>query len=60
PAASVCDADGRFHDVSNLYAADGALFPTSSGFNPTMTIVALATRVGAAMVSPGSPERALG
>ena len=30
------------------------------GFNPTMTIVALATRVGAAMVSPGSPESALG
>jgi len=56
---SVCDADGRFHDVGNLYAADGALFPTSSGFNPTMTIVALATRVAAAMVSPGSPERAL-
>lgn len=60
PATSVCDADGRFHDVGNLFAADGALFPTSSGFNPTMTIVALATRVGAAMVSPGSPERALG
>jgi gluconate 2-dehydrogenase alpha chain len=59
-ATSVCDADGRFHDVGNLYAADGALFPTSSGFNPTMTIVALATRVGAAIVSPGSPERALG
>lgn len=46
--------------VGNLFAADGALFPTSSGFNPTMTIVALATRVAAAMVSPGSPERALG
>jgi choline dehydrogenase-like flavoprotein len=60
PSTSVCDADGRFHDVGNLYAADGALFPTSSGFNPTMTIVALATRVGAAIVSPGSYERALG
>jgi choline dehydrogenase-like flavoprotein len=59
PASSVCDADGRFHDVGNLYNADGALFPTSSGFNPTMTIVALAMRVAAAMVSPGSPERAL-
>ncbi len=59
-ATSVCDADGRFHDVGNLYAADGALFPTSSGFNPTLTIMALATRVGAAMVAPGAPERALG
>ena len=58
-ASSVCDADGRFHDVGNLYAADGALFPTSSGFNPTLTIMALATRVGGAIVSPGTPERAI-
>jgi gluconate 2-dehydrogenase alpha chain len=60
PSTSVCDADGRFHDLGNLYAADGSLFPTSSGFNPTMTIAALAMRVGAAMVFPGAPERALG
>ncbi len=59
PKTSVCDADGRFHDVGNLYAADGCLFPTSSGFNPTHTICALATRVGASMVFPGSPEKAL-
>ena len=39
--------------------ADGALFPTSSGFNPTLTIIALAMRVAAAMVNPGSPETAL-
>ncbi len=56
---SVCDKAGRFHDIGNLYAADGALFPTSAGFNPTLTIIALATRVAAEMVSPGSPERAL-
>lgn len=59
PSTSVCDPDGRFHDVGNLWAADGALFPTSSGFNPTLTIMALATRVGGAIVSPGSPERAI-
>ena len=58
-ASSVCDPTGRFHDVGNLYAADGALFPTSSGFNPTHTIVALSMRVGAAMVAPDSPERAI-
>ncbi len=56
---SVCDPSGRFHDVGNLYATDGALFPTSSGFNPTMTIVALSTYVAGSMVFPGSPERAL-
>ncbi len=55
PKTSVCDKDGKFWDIGNLYASDGALFPTSSGYNPTMTIVALALRVGAAMVNPASP-----
>jgi gluconate 2-dehydrogenase alpha chain len=59
PATSVCDAGGRFHDVGNLWAGDGSLFPTSSGFNPTLTITALAARVAAGIVFPGSPERAL-
>ena len=53
PQAIAFDASG------NLYAADGALFPTSSGFNPTMTIVALSTYVAGGMAYPGSPERAL-
>ncbi|HVY46401.1 MAG TPA: GMC family oxidoreductase [Minicystis sp.] len=59
PKASVCDENGRFHDVGNLYAADGSLFPTSSGFNPTLTLMALATRVACAMVFPGAPEQGL-
>ncbi len=59
PQTSVCDATGRFHDVGNLWAADSSLFPTSSGFNPILTIVALATRVAGGIVFPGSPEQAL-
>ena len=59
PKTSVCDPTGRFHDVGNLYACDGALFPTSSGFNPTMTIVALSAYVAGGMAFPGSPEKAL-
>jgi len=59
PTTSVCDPTGRFHDVGNLYATDGALFPTSSGFNPTMTIVALSTYVAGGMAYPGSPETAI-
>jgi len=55
-SASVCDPNGKFWDIGNLYASDGALFPTSSGYNPTMTIVTLALRVGAAMINPTSPE----
>jgi choline dehydrogenase-like flavoprotein len=53
---SVTNNNGQFWDVGNLYAADGSLFPTSSGHNPTMTIVAMALRVAAAMVNPTSPS----
>jgi gluconate 2-dehydrogenase alpha chain len=53
---SVCDRNGKFWDFGNLFASDGSLFPTSSGYNPTMTIVALSLRVAAAMVNPTSPE----
>jgi choline dehydrogenase-like flavoprotein len=45
PAASVVDAAGRFHDVDNLYACDGSVFPTSSGYNPTLTLIAVALRI---------------
>jgi choline dehydrogenase-like flavoprotein len=45
PATSVTNADGRFHDVDNLYACDGSLFPTSSGYNPTLTIIATALKI---------------
>jgi len=41
---SVCQADGRFHDIGNLYAADGSLFPTSTGCNPTLTIMAFSNQ----------------
>jgi choline dehydrogenase-like flavoprotein len=59
PAKSVCDATGKFHDIQNLYCSDGALFPTSSGYNPTMTICALACWVGANMVNSTNPLQAL-
>jgi choline dehydrogenase-like flavoprotein len=59
PRTSVCDRNGKFHDLGNLFAADGSLFPTSSGWNPTLTIVALALRVAAAIVSPQNPEAAI-
>ena len=44
-ATSVIAPDGRFHDVDNLYACDGSLFPTSSGYNPTLTLIAMALRI---------------
>ena len=45
PTTSVVDANCRVHDVSNLFIAGGAVFPTSSQANPTLTIVALALRL---------------
>lgn len=44
---SVVDADCRVHGIRNLYIASGAVFPTSSQANPTLTIVALAMRLAA-------------
>ena len=34
----------RTHDVPNLYVVDASVFPSSSEKNPTLTIMALATR----------------
>jgi choline dehydrogenase-like flavoprotein len=46
PAASVVDVDGRSWDIPNLWICDGTLFPTSGGVNPSLTIQALACRIG--------------
>lgn len=46
PATSVVDRDGRSHDVSNLWVADGSFFPTSAAVNPALTIAANALRIG--------------
>ncbi|CAN5706584.1 GMC family oxidoreductase [soil metagenome] len=44
PQGSVLNRWNRAHDVANLYVVDGSCFVTSSGVNPTSTIVALALR----------------
>ena len=44
PSTSVIDQWGRSHDVPNLFVIDGSAFVTSSGVNPTATIMALALR----------------
>jgi gluconate 2-dehydrogenase alpha chain len=59
PTASVCDPVGKMHDLGNVWVADGALFPTSSGFNPTLTLQTLALWVAANMVSPANPTSVL-
>ncbi len=49
PLTSVADADGRSHDVPNLFLPGSGLFVTSAGVNPTGTIFALAYRTAAAI-----------
>jgi choline dehydrogenase-like flavoprotein len=44
PATSVLDGWCRAHDVDNLYVLDGSCFPTSTGVNPTLTMMANAWR----------------
>ncbi len=46
PKTAVLDLDCRTHDVDNLYVVDGSFFPSNSGVNPTLTIMANALRVG--------------
>jgi choline dehydrogenase-like flavoprotein len=55
---SVVDANCRVHGIRNLYIAGGAVFPTSSQANPTLTIVALALRLGAHLKALEDSERA--
>lgn len=46
PRQGVVDADLRVHGAPNLSVVGGAVFPTSSQANPTLTILALALRLG--------------
>lgn len=44
PKTSVTDRWGRVHNHDNLYVVDGSLHVTNGGFNPVLTILALAFR----------------
>jgi choline dehydrogenase-like flavoprotein len=44
PRSSVTDEWGRVHNHDNLFVVDGSLHVTNGGFNPVLTIMALAFR----------------
>lgn len=46
PEDGVVDSDCKVHGLGNLYIASSAVFPTGGFANPTLTIVALALRLG--------------
>jgi choline dehydrogenase-like flavoprotein len=51
PGTSVVDGASRFHDVENMICADSSVFVTSAGYNPTLTLVALAHRAACLLAS---------
>ncbi len=53
PRITVCDQHQRLWDVDNVLVTDSSVFPTSTGYGPTLTIVALALR--AARLLSGDP-----
>ena len=44
PSTSVTDSYGRLHGLDNVWVADGSVFVTSGGHNPTNTIMSVALR----------------
>ncbi len=44
PDTAVVDRWGRVHSLDNVVVADSSVFVTSSGYGPTLTLVALASR----------------
>ena len=51
PQQGVVDANCRVHGYENLYVAGSSVFPTGGWANPTLTIIALARRLGRHLTS---------
>lgn len=51
PRVSAIDAQNQTHEVRGLFVADASAFPTSSGVNPMLTIMAIAHRAAQAIKS---------
>lgn len=60
PRCGVVDSDCRVHGLGNLYIAGSSVFPTSGWANPTLTILALALRLGDHLGRALSPARSPG
>ncbi len=46
PDASVTNADLAVHDIENLFVCSNAVLPNAAAVNPTLTLAALALRLG--------------
>ena len=55
PATSVVGPEGASGTSTTCCVADSSVFPTSAGYNPTLTIVALASRAAHLLVDDPLP-----
>jgi choline dehydrogenase-like flavoprotein len=51
PETSVAGPSGELHDVKGVWVIDASAFPSSSGTNPMVTIMALAHRTAGAIAA---------
>ena len=58
PETSVADPRGELHDTPGVWIGDGSAFPTSSGTNPMITIMSLASRTAAQIIGASGNDRA--
>src|SRR5256885_15100849 len=57
PRRSVVDAWGRAHEVENLFLADGSVFASAGGMNPSLTIMALSLRMARHIAGGRGPAK---
>lgn len=55
PKDGVTDPELRVHGMDNLYVCSNAVFPTGAAVNPTLTLVALAMRLGDQLLGNAPP-----
>jgi choline dehydrogenase-like flavoprotein len=55
PREGCVDAALRHHECENLYVLSSSVFPSASSANPTLTLAALALRLGDHLARPGRP-----
>jgi choline dehydrogenase-like flavoprotein len=56
PADSVADGRGQLHDTDGVWIGDASAFPTASGVNPMVSIMALARRTAGAIAAVEAPS----
>jgi choline dehydrogenase-like flavoprotein len=56
PGTSVVDPTSRLWDVDNVLICDSSVFPTSTGYGPTLTLVALAARATGLLAGIPAPD----